>query len=121
MFSESDTPADLAVVETCNNTDVSEPPPSSKQGQFHSATDEELTVAAAGIVPKNTESNSCWVLCNFEAWRGHYNALHPDTPCHEDVLLTGDASELDYWFFRFIVETRKKMAHREALSSFSLV
>ena len=106
-YSESDMPTNLAVVEACDN-DGSEPPPSPKRGWFHNATDEELTVAAAGIVPKNTESNNRWALCNFEAWRAHYNGLHPDTPCREDVLLTGDANELDYWLSRFVMETRKE-------------
>ena len=100
-----------------NNTDAgtsSEPPkddvqlPSPKRGLFYSAIDEELSVAAAGIVPKNTESNNRWALNYFEAWREHYNSLHQDTPCRGDIPLTDDASELDYWLSRFMFKTRKE-------------
>ena len=71
----------------------------------YSDTDDELSSGAAGIVPK---SNNRWALRNFEAWRVHYNSLHPDIPCREDILLTDDASELDYWLSRFVLETRKE-------------
>ena len=65
-------------------------------------------IPAAGIVSKNTESNNRWALCNFEAWREHYNSLHQDTPCREDTLLTDDASELDYWLSRFVLGSRNE-------------
>ena len=95
-----------------NNSDSSRnddaQPPSPKRSQFQSAIDEELSVAAAGIVPKNTESNNQWALRNFEAWRVHYNRRYPDALCPEDILLTNDASELDQWLSRFVLETRKE-------------
>ena len=95
-----------------NNSDCSRnddaQPPSPKRSRFHSATDEELSVAAAGIVPKNTEYNNQWALRNFEAWRVHYNRRYPNAPCPEDILLTNDASELDQWLSRFVLETRKE-------------
>ena len=65
-------------------------------------------MAAAGIVTKNTKCNNQWTLRNFEAWREHYNGLHPEAPCREDVLLTSDASELDNWLSVFVLETRKE-------------
>ena len=89
----------LSLVDTVNDNDDtadagnsqlndSPQPPSPKRTRFHSVTDEELAVAAAGVVPKNTENNNRWALRNFEAWRAHYNDIHPDSICRDDILLT---------------------------------
>ena len=87
VFQSYHEPTDEAALVDDDGVQVSEPtttndniqPPSPKRSRFHNATDEELKVAAVGIVPKNTESNNRWALRNFEAWRAHYNRLHPDT------------------------------------------
>ena len=63
-----------------------------------------------GFVPKNTDSNTQWAVCNFEAWRVWRNSTGTDgtfVPETRELLTGNDASVLNHWLSLFVIETKR--------------
>ena len=54
----------------------------------------------------NTEKNTEWVVCNFEAWRKARNKKFEEQ-CSSNILSSTDMKELCDWLCKYIAEIRK--------------
>ena len=65
-----------------------------------------------GFVPKNTDSNTQWAVCNFEAWRVWRNSTGTDStfiPYTRELLTGNDASVLNHCSLYLSLKPREVM------------
>ena len=66
--------------------------------------DEEVTAALAGAVPKNTQRTTNWALNIWKQWTYRRQVCHPHD-CPHLYLCTN--SEYDQWLSKFVLEIRR--------------
>ena len=70
--------------------------------------EEELCIAAKGVVPNNTLCNTRWAEKNFQTWAAERNRLCPEDPVPLDLLRSHDAKLVCKNLCRFVMETRRE-------------
>ena len=68
----------------------------------------ECEKAAGGVVPGNTEANTQWTVCNFNAWALNRSFVNLSEAVLTDLLHSHDPQLVCKWLCRFLMETRKR-------------
>jgi len=67
--------------------------------------DSELKEISKGFVPKNTEQNTIWCLCNFQSWCNWREEQGEPVP--KDLLECNNGEILNRWLSLYVKETRR--------------
>ena len=77
--------------------------------RFAIVDDNDVEVAAKGVVPANTAKNNAWAARNFSDWVDSRNkSFNPDDRVPDDLLSYSDPAVVCSWLCRFVLETRQK-------------
>ena len=68
---------------------------------------EEIEIAAQGVVPDNTKCNNEWAANNFAEWAKARTQKSPEEPVPDNLLSCLDEKLLCKWLFRYVMETRQ--------------
>ena len=72
------------------------------------ASEEEVLVAAKGVIPTNTAMNTKWAEKNFLAWVEQRATSVPGDPVPADLLKSSNQPEICKYLQCFVLETRKE-------------
>ena len=108
-------PIDIKLPIPCDSPPRKKPRPSlslrkntDKEDSRFVSPSKKLESYQRGYVPKNTDVNTSWAVRNFEDWKRAYNERHPESPCPDEVLFTGNVDILSHWMQKYALGTRKK-------------
>ena len=81
----------------------------SEKSRFPALSEAEIEEWCRPFVPKNTQNNTGWAVCNFNEWQSAFNTgKSDDEKCPEFLLETcEDAGTLCRWLCRFVTSTRR--------------
>ena len=80
-----------------------------RKAVFPALSEAEIEEWCRPFVPKNTQNNTGWAVCNFNEWQSAFNTgKSDDEKCPEFLLETcEDAGTLCRWLCRFVTSTRR--------------
>ncbi len=71
------------------------------------------------VVVKNTQKNTDWALCNFNAWREERQKRRIDEKCRPGLFDSPpwDVAELNRWLCLYVLETRRADGKKYPIST----
>lgn len=92
--------------DSTNIVDSTAPSTSTRFGS--PASEQELGVAAKGVVPNNTVCSTRWAENTFRTWAVERNRMCPEDPVPLDLLKSHDAKLVSKNLCKFVMETRRE-------------